>query len=159
MIVVEPRLHEIFRELPITPLPVYAWGDLQHLDKWVMKKPNTYPLIYQTSKEEIQDLKHREVTTTWEAVIATQNVNTSLFNDERWKLAFENVLNPIAVRIAEGFTRCSFINWDQKVRIKRFGNYGQDNKHFTVDIWDAISFQATITMNTRLHTPINWKNL
>lgn len=159
MIVVEERINEILSQMPLVDdkRPVYAWGDLYHLNKWVERKPDTYPLIYQTSKKEIQDTAHRRVTTKWEAVIATQNLNKDLFNDERWALSFRNVLNPIAERIKEGFNKCGFVNWDGKVEIERFGNYGDNNQHFTVDIWDAISFKATIEISLFKANDILWQ--
>lgn len=159
MIVVEERLHEIFSQLPLidNKQPVYAWGDLPHLNKWVEKKPDTYPLIYQISKDELQKTQQRRVKTQWDAVIATQNPNTDLFNDERWALSFRNVLNPIAERIAEGFNKCGFITWNGEVKIKRFGNYGENNEHFTVDIWDAIRFTATIEISVLQANNILWR--
>ena len=82
MIVVEERLHEIFSQLPLidNKQPVYAWGDLHHLNKWVKEKPDTYPLIYQISKDELQKTQQRRVRTEWDAVIATQNPNTDCLN-------------------------------------------------------------------------------
>ncbi|WP_424493893.1 hypothetical protein [Salinimicrobium sp. GXAS 041] len=163
MIVVEERIYEILNQLPAVDgdKPVYAWGDLKHLNKWIKLKREaedpTYPLIYQTSKKETQDIRKKLVTTPWEIVIATQNTNTSLTNDERWALSFRNVLNPIAERIAEGFDKSGIINWEGVVDLERFGNFGEGNEHFTVDIWDAITFKATITINNKCLNKIQWK--
>ena len=158
MIVAEERLNEVFSQIPgITGnKPVYAWGDQIHLNKWIKKNPDTYPLIYQISKEEDHDILQNRLTTKWEAVIATRNKNTDLLNDERWAMSFRNELNPIASKIAEGFIKCNFINWNHEVKIKRFGNYGENNEHFTVDIWDAILFEATIEITDNCSKPISW---
>lgn len=152
MIVPEERLNEVFSQLPaiLGDSPVYSWGNEQHLDRWVKQKTtvgeNTYPLIYQISKSEDHSRAEKTVQVSWEAVIATQNPNVNLFNDERWTLSFKNVLNPLVDYMLEGFDYAGFILVDDKFSIERYGNYGE-NENFTIDIWDAIYFRATLLIH------------
>ena len=149
MIVVEEKINEVLSQLPtvLGLTPIYAWGNEKHLNKWVEKKPDTYPLIYQTSKNEEQNVGANTVKTNWEAVIATQNKNTDLFNDERWALSFRNALNPLAENIVKGFELAGFIIENDIVNTERYGNYGDGDKHFTIDIWDAMTFKCTLIIN------------
>ena len=146
MLVVEEKVNDVLSQLPtiLGDSPIYAWGDEKHLNKWIELKPNTYPLIYQTSKEEVHNYRTEVVTTKWRAILATQNKNTSLTNDERWALAFRNVLNPLADYIIDGFEQGGFTIVNNSVNIARYGNYGDGNQHFTIDIWDAITFECDL---------------
>ncbi len=165
MIVVEEKINTILSQIPavLDNTPKYAWGDELHLDKllgaWKQNGVNPYPLIYQTSKEEIHNDRLNECETKWRAVIATQNDNTDLTNDERWKLSFKNELNPMIRRIVEGFKKSGIIDWEGRFKIARYGNYGDSNEHFTEDIWDAISFEADIKVNDECVKTIRWTNL
>ena len=147
-IVPEERLNEVFSQLPtiLGDSPFYDWGNEKHLDRVVKANPNTYPLIYQISKDEEHNLAEDTVLVNWEAVIATRNPNVNLFNSERWELSFKNALNPLAGYIIEGLELAGFIIIDNKVRMGRYGNYGE-NENFTIDIWDAIYFRATLLIH------------
>ena len=153
MIVVEERVYEVLKHLPdIQNMnPVYAWGDEIHLNKWLAAKnkagENTYPLIYQTSKEETQNILNDTVTTDWRVILAVNNKNVDLFNTERWALAFRNVLNPLADHIVRGFQSADFLIEAGEVKLERYGNYGDGNEHWTIDAWDALTLECTLTIH------------
>ena len=153
MIVVEEKVNEVLSQIPasLDNAPLYAWGDEIHLDAWVKRRNKhgayNYPLIYQTSKKEKQDIIGNRVETFWEAIIATQNSNTTLLNDERWALSFRNELNPIAENIIKGFELGGFIIVDGTVEVERYGNFGDGNENFTIDIWDALTFKCNLVIN------------
>lgn len=154
MIVVEEKVNEVFKQLPtiLDNKPLYAWGDEMHLDTWVKRRTShgayNYPLIYQTSKKEKQNILSNEVETFWEAIVATQNTNTALLNDERWALSFRNELNPISENIVKGFELAGFTIVDGIVDTERYGNFGDGNKNFTIDIWDALTIKCKLIINT-----------
>lgn len=148
---VEERVNEVLSQLPtMDGLSVhYAWGDEKHLNTLIGLKPDSYPLIYQTSKDETEHRFEDKITTTWEAILAVSNTNTDLMNTERWALAFRNYLNPLAEMISKGFESADFLIEKGEVHKARYGNYGDANEHFTIDIWDALTYRCTLTIHDR----------
>lgn len=148
----ESQINDVLEQLPTieSRQPVYQWGDAIHLTKWIVKKQNagenTYPLIYQTSKGDKLKTVGDTFKVDWEAILAVQNTNEELVNDERWALSFRNHLNPLAKYIITGFEYAGFIVIDNNWSLDRHGLHGTE-QNFTVDIWDAAVMRCSLLIH------------
>lgn len=162
MIIVEEVLTEMFEGLPEISgfKPTYKWGDEIHLLKqltiYSKENKSIYPLIYQTSNSSEQNKIERLCITNLELVLACQNIDTSLTNEQRWAMSYRNVLFPLVENLEKCFTRSGIITWDKKYSIKEYPNYGNGKENFTADKWDALVFKAKITINKGCVKNINY---
>ena len=153
MIVVEERLTDMFALLPLIDgfKPVYHFGDGKELNKFIIEsKHKVYPLIYQTSYEEIQDTKSDYVDVDLELVLAVQT-RTDLYNTERWATTYRNVLMPLLSNIDTIFKQSGIIRSDYKYRLRKRPNYSQTDskdKNATVDILDALVFNLNVEITS-----------
>jgi hypothetical protein len=151
MIVVEKFLNDVFDTLPLIDgyKTIYKWGNKYHLLKQLdlFSKENTtiYPLIYQTSNNSEQGRDECETKLT--LVLACQNTNVDLTNEQRWAMSYENVLYPLVENIENVFKKSGQITWDNKYSITEFPNYGSGEDNFTADKWDAILFETKIKIS------------
>lgn len=160
MIVVEDVLKVLFDRLPNlgatenTPLgfkPYYDWGNAFHLSKaYQVKKTELYPLIYQTSNSAEGNYNSNELTTNLQLILAVQNLRTEELNKDRWiGNTYEGILFPLMQNIADLFFKTPAILWNKDFTYTTVPNYGKDStpkEAETVDIWDAILFETTITI-------------
>jgi len=153
MIVVEERLNDVFSQLPEIDgfKPVYKWGNEFHLIKQLTEFGNNsrspYPLIYQTSMSEVQDVNKKEATVRLVFILATRNTETALLNENRWAMSYDKVLFPLAKNIEKSFTKSGIFRWDEKYRLTKYPNFGgepntKQEANFTTDIWDALKFET-----------------
>jgi hypothetical protein len=148
MIVVERFLNTLFADLPLIDgfTTIYKWGNKQHLLKQLelySKEAKTiYPLIYQTSNSSTQG--KGECETKLSLVLACQNLNVDLTNEQRWAMSYENVLYPLVENIENIFRSSGSVTWDNSYSITEFPNYGNGEENFTIDKWDAILLETTI---------------
>lgn len=148
MIVVERFLTTLFADLPLIDgfTTIYKWGNKQHLLKQLelySKEAKTiYPLIYQTSNSSTQG--KGECETKLSLVLACQNLNIDLTNEQRWAMSYENVLYPLVENIENIFRSSGSVTWDNSYSITEFPNYGNGEENFTIDKWDAILLETTI---------------
>lgn len=153
MIVVEEVLTEIFEQLPEIQgfKPVYKWGNEFHLQKQLelYSKANTsiYPLIYQTSNKSVQKAFEKTCEATLKLVLACQNTEVSLTNEERWAMSYKNILYPLVKNIEICFEQCGVIVWDGEYSVQEFPNYGNGKDNFTLDVWDALVVDVKIQLN------------
>lgn len=148
MIVVEKFLETLFVDLPLIDgfTTVYKWGNKLHLLKQLelySKEARTiYPLIYQTSNSSVQS--KGECETKLSFVLACQNLNVDLTNEQRWAMSYENVLYPLVENIENVFRASGSVTWTNSYTITEFPNYGNGEENFTIDKWDAILLETTI---------------
>jgi hypothetical protein len=148
MIVVEKFLETLFVNLPLIDgfTTVYKWGNKLHLLKQLelySKEAKTiYPLIYQTSNSSVQG--KGECETKLSLVLACQNLNIDLTNEQRWAMSYENVLYPLVENIENVFRASGSVIWNNSYTITEFPNYGSGEENFTIDKWDAILLETTI---------------
>lgn len=148
MIVVEKFLNDLFVNLPLIDgfTTVYKWGNKQHLLKQLKlysKEAKTiYPLIYQTSNSSVQGKGECETKLT--LVLACQNLNVDLTNEQRWAMSYERVLYPLVENIENIFRSSGSVTWTNSYTITEFPNYGNGEENFTIDKWDAILLETTI---------------
>ena len=148
MIVVEEFLNGLFENLPLIDgyKTIYKWGNKQHLLRQLelfSKEARTiYPLIYQTSNSSVQGKQECETKLT--LVLACQNTNVDLTNEQRWMLSYKNILYPLVENIETIFRRSGSVTWTNSYTITEFPNYGNGEENFTIDKWDAILLETTI---------------
>jgi len=163
MINIHKRLIDAFATLPAVQdkKPNYKWGNEEHLNQLISaygkdttKKP--YPLIYNISNSYTQNAQTLESQATLSLLIATKNENTSLLNNERWASSYDNILFPVARSIETLFLKSIIFGWDSEYELFEFPNYGQSRENETIDIWDALRFDTTITINDKCFKPIKY---
>ena len=148
MIVVPAFLNDLFEQLPLIDgfKPVYKWGNKYHLLKqlelYSKESRSIYPLIYQTSNSSVQGKGECETKLT--LVLACQNLNVDLTNEQRWMMSYKNVLYPLVENIEDIFRKSGSITWTNNYNIAEFPNYGSGEENFTIDKWDAILLETTI---------------
>lgn len=151
MIVVEEFLDGLFDNLPLIDgfKSIYKWGNKDHLLKQIelfSKSSQTpYPLIYQTSNVSNQGNDECEVSLS--LVLACQNTNVDLTNEERWAMSFRNVLNPLTQNIEDILRRSGQVTWTGNYKKTDFPNYGNGEENFTIDKWDAVLLELTIKIS------------
>ena len=160
MIIVEEVLKTLFDRLPnigateTTPdgfKPYYDWGNDFHLSKtYLLKKTDLYPLIYQTSNQSTTDARANELTHNLRLILAVQNTRTDEVNKTRWQgSTYNDILFPLMGDIVSLLIKTPAVLWDKEYNYTTFPNYGKDTVGkdvTTVDTWDAILFETTITI-------------
>ena len=170
MVVVEERNSLVFDQLPLMqrnildeegyndtlPIsngykPVYKWGNEKHLIKQIKEfdkeRKTIYPLIYQTSNKSKQDNIRNSCTTDLVFILACRNLETDLMNENRWAMSYDKILYPLVGLIETCFNRAGIYNWDGVFTVEEFPNYGDGEQNKTTDIWDALLFTTSITIN------------
>lgn len=131
--------------------PVYKWGNEAHLIKlltlFAKESKSIYPLIYQTSNFSTQDNIRNSASTDLVFILACRNLETDLLNENRWAMSYGNILYPLVSNIEKCFNRAGIYNWNGIYTVEEFPNYGENNQNKTIDIWDALLFKTTITIN------------
>lgn len=168
MIIVENRLVEAFDLLPAMGIseeapdgfkPVYEWGNEYHLIKLLKSFEDNgktpYPLIYQVSNSSDQNYKRQEAEVRLSLILAVRNTQTEQLNGNRWAMTYKDILYPLASNIEQMFAKGSiFTAWSKEYTLTSFPNYGNGKENFTTDIWDALRFDTTITINNNCLTNI-----
>ena len=155
MIVVEEFLDGLFDNLPLIDgfKPIYKWGNKDHLLKQIelfsKSSLTPYPLIYQTSNVSKQGNQECEVSLS--LVLACQNTNVDLTNEQRWAMSFRNILNPLTQNIENILRSSGQVTWNGNYTKTDFPNYGSGEENFTIDKWDAVLLEVTIKI-TNLQT-------
>ncbi len=152
MIVVEEILTEIFEQLPSIDgfKPIYKWGNEFHLQQqlelYSKAKTSPYPLIYQTSNLSKQQTFGSTCEATLKLVLACQNKQVDLTNEERWAMSYRNILYPLLGNIEKCFTGAGCVVWNGDYDMQEFPNYGNGKDNFTLDVWDAIVIDVKIKL-------------
>ena len=163
MIILENRLTEVFDQLPAIDgfKPVYKWGNTKHLNAIIKmfseNNKTPYPLIYQLSETSVQDTIKNEASARLVLIVACQNTDVSLLNENRWAMSYQNILYPMVANIEKCFDRSGVTQWDGQYTMTNYPNYGNDatTENPQIDIWDAVRIELTnpIIINNRcIHT-------
>jgi hypothetical protein len=88
--------------------------------------------------------KKGECETKLSLVLACQNLNVDLTNEQRWAMSYQNVLYPLVENIENIFRSSGSVTWTNEYDITEFPNYGNGEENFTIDKWDAILLETTI---------------
>lgn len=132
--------------------PVYRWGNQHHLIKvlelYQKADKSPYPLIYQVSNRSTHNDKRNEIDTRIELVIAVRNTKVDMLNENRWATTYKNALYPVVENIVTLFRKGNIFLFtdNQDYIIEEHPNYGSGIENFTIDHWDAIRFEANLTI-------------
>lgn len=153
MIDTHAKLSEVFEQLPEIDgcKPNYKWGNDQHLNQLLKAYTNdptkaVYPLIYNVSNRTSQNEARKESELRLSLVIATRNNEKDLLNANRWATSYKNVLFPMVQNIVKCFYQAGIFMWDETLDLYEFPNYGNGKENKTIDIWDALRMDLTITI-------------
>lgn len=156
MIVVEHRIRDIVGTMPIVRLndsvsnkPTFAWGNKFELGRYLKLKKDSYPLIWLLPSLDNYSNRGQKVNKICEFIIATREVNDELFNDERFLRSFDVILNPTTDKLIQGLTKSgiSSLSGGFEWGIFKHPNYQEADKHFTVDLWDAVKLTIEVNFN------------
>ena len=152
MIITEHRIRDIIGTIPTIRLnvsesskPFFHWGDKKELNRYLLKKPEAYPLIWLLPTEENHIDRGRSVNKVCEFIIATRESRKDLYNDQRYLKSFDTILNPTTNKLIQGLTKSSISTRIDDFTIFKFPNYSETDQNFTIELWDAI--KLTINMN------------
>lgn len=162
MIIVENRFKEMFNLLPtqtngtVTKKPVFSWGDDKQLNQFlVIRDERPYPLIWLIYPLKERHLINRVELKNVSLILAINNDNEALSNEERMVLTFEKYLIPLYNNILKLFKKSNIIYVGNHYDIIKFPNYGELNvlrtkeEEKTLCVWDAIkvTFDCSINAN------------
>lgn len=172
MIIIENRIKEIISLMPVVRInddisqsPNFHWGDRKELVKYLeVKKDAAYPLIWLLPSVDEHKERGRLCTRECVFVIATRETQKDLLNDERFEKSYEVVLNPVLKYLIQGVGSTSIARIENEMwsveRLPDFTEsyYKNDNDNYTIDLWDAIKFSATVEFNNHCLNTITWEN-
>lgn len=170
-VVVEDKLMALFGLIParqyeypegeFNPVkkPEYHFGDAKECNAFIVyMQRDVYPLIYQISNTETQNVKANTVTTDLELVLATVSDGSKL-NDQRWATSYRNILMPLVDNVYQALNESNIVLWNSEYTLEKVPNYGSTETkeaNAFIDIVDAIIFRASITIKG---TGCNNKNI
>ena len=162
MIVVEDKLTTLFDNLPDLTVggesfkPIFEFGDLKDLNKFLKQEVKKYPLIWLESGFN-ESFNEEGVSISPNIVIATYGLNLSYSNREKLDINFKTVLMPLLENVIKTFERSNIIIFNgSDCKITKYYNYGDESRHETTDIWDAIKLEVEITIKDDCIKQVNY---
>lgn len=148
MIVTEHVIRAIIETIPgidLSPTklgitPKFHWGDEKELNRYIQKKgDNSYPLIWLLPSPDNHEGGGQHATKSCSFIVATREMDQALYNDERYQLSFDIVLNPLTDYLIQGLTKSSLTSVVTREFVTtNFPNYSADSEsNATIDKWDA----------------------
>ena len=165
MIIPEHSIRDIIAGMPtvrinsgLTVSPKFHWGNKKELNRYIqVQKENSYPLIWLLpSLESHEGSTGQSLTKECSFIIATRETRSSLFNNERYKISFDIVLNPLTNNLIHALISSNITSRIGETHdVFKLPNFSEDDgeSNVTIDLWDAIS----LDMNVRFSS--NIKNL
>jgi len=154
MIISEHRLREIVATIPLIRLndnvsnkPFFHWGDKVELNKYLKTKKSPYPLIWLLPTADNYINRGQRLNKTCEIIIATQESREDLFNDQRYILSFDTILNPTTDYLIQGLKKASISSVLGDWEVFKFPNYSEADKNFTIELWDAVKLTIEVEFN------------
>lgn len=157
MIVAEHIIRDIVATIPeirindeVSRKPSFHWGDENELDRYIKKNRDTaYPLIWLLPSDDIFRTKgsnYEYLEKRCEFVLCTREVRQELFNDQRYILSYDVVLNPLLEYLITGLTKSNVGEQigNQFTSFKSPNYSAESDANGTIDIWDAIKLDITI---------------
>ncbi len=163
MIVFEEALEAIVDTLPPlvdangTSFPIiFDWGTIEVLNKFLLLPTNQskYPLIWLSSAKDKNDNREPSVTRRARIIIATRSLNSDEFNRYQYRNDFKEILQPILDNLLFALNVSGISRYDDRdFETERVPNYSvtyrenseDKTKSNQIDIWNAITLDATIT--------------
>lgn len=155
MIIVQDILAKGFDMMPEVRgfKATYNWGTKEHLlrvlELFQKNSQSPYPLIYQVSNSSQQNFYTKETEVRLELILAVRETDVSMLNEVRWEKNYKQLLYPVLNNIVTLFEKGASFQWDGIGTPYEFPNYGEGNQNYTIDLWDALRFETTITLNDK----------
>ena len=167
MIVVEDRLRDLFNQIPEvrknannTNKPFFSWGKKEELNKYVLKTDESvlYPLIWLLPSNDDYNSLSERVNKKVTLIIATRETREELFNPQRLKGSYEQVLNPLLDYIIQALQNSSItrITNNDSISIFKEPNYSDNSENGVIDKWDAIRLECDVEFNNNCLNTIKW---
>lgn len=136
----------------------YGWGDINELNKYMFVNSNQiYPLIWLTNSQDFHNLREPNVKRNASIIIATKSLNQDELNPFQYSNDFAIILQPTLDNLIKALRQSgiSMLN-ETTIKTNRVANYGvefrreyqQKGETKTLDIWNAIIFDAEITFTS-----------
>lgn len=168
MIVFEERLAELFDLLPVvtdansnTYKPMFNWGTQDVLNKYLTlpSQQSKYPLIWLVNGNDLYDTMAKEVRRqNARLVIAMRSDKVDEFNPFIYETDYKMILNPLLENVLTALNGSSISYlYESEYTVKRVPNYSVNDtgeKSGTVDIWNAITLDCSISINDQCLCPI-----
>lgn len=161
MIVFETAIDAIVNVLPpsvdaknVSRSIQFGWGTIEELNKYLLLPSNRskYPLIWLTTGKDTNDLREPSVTRRARLIFATRSTNSSELNRYQFRNDFDVILQPVLDNFLYTLTHSGISRFNDKdFETERLPNYsvvlGGESKTETLAIWNAITLDASITIN------------
>ena len=171
MIVFEDGIDALVNQIPAIVegansfAPNFHWGNQSELNRYILLKSQPYPIIWLVTGGETHSTKDGEITRDCRFIIAVRDTNVNELNDYRLRNSYLNFLNPLADRLLEGLRKFRITDLpEQEYKLEKLPNYSDfdDNtktsaKNKTIDLWDALTIDCKITMNSNCQNVIKWQ--
>lgn len=159
MLVSEDVLREGFALLPEVTYtstenrkPFFDWGTKEEMDRRILnKKSDCYPLIWLLPSKDVYNRQNGHITKKVELIVSTLEVKTELFNEQRWKRTYLQVLNPLLENIEYYLNNASNVLLTSDLTVYKF-----PNSESATDKWDAMRLSFDIEINNNCLKPIIW---
>lgn len=162
MIVFEDGIAALVEQIPNIEAfePVFHWGDEHELNRFITLKAQPYPIIWLVTGQEQHDLRGRgRVQRDCRFIMAVREEKVNQLNDYRLRNSFDLYLNPLAERFIEGLQKFSITSLDnERYTLRKYPNYSDAGENKTIDLWDALTLNCSITMNNNCQNKIKWQN-
>lgn len=167
MIVFEERLGELFDLLPVVTdandnefKPAFMWGTQDVLNKYLTlpMDQSKYPLIWLVNSEDNYDSMKVNVRRETRLVIAMRSDKVDEFNPFIYETDYKMILNPVLDNVLTALqnSTISYL-YDREFTVQRLPNYSvNDNQNGQIDIWNAITLDCSIDINSQCLLPIKF---
>ena len=167
MIVVEHILRDIFAQIPeiriddnLSVTPKFGWGDKKELDRYLLKMGNKwFPLIWLLPNTDKHTERGQRVERTCNIVICTLEERLYLYNDQRYLLSYDTVLNPLTNYVIQGLENSSVTTLRDGEEIFKHPNYSDTEakkKSATIELIDAVRIDCDVEFNNNCLKTIKW---
>lgn len=160
MIVFEDGIEDLVSQIPAIEgfEPSFHWGNDKELNRYIKLAQQPYPLVWLVTSQEVHDSKGQgTVRRQTRIIFATREPNIDMLNDYRLKNSYKRFLNPLLSRFLEGLAKNDRTSVSQETTIRKHPNYSEADENKTIDLWDAITLDCTITMNNNCQNTIQWR--
>ena len=169
MIVVEHVIRDIVSQMPSMVIsdnlslnPKFDWGDKKELNRYLLKKPNDwFPLVWLLPNTDNHTERGQRAERNCSIIICTRETRASLYNQERYLLSYDLVLNKLADYVIQGLTSSSKSRIIGDYELTKFPNYSDSesaNETATIELIDAIRIDCNVEFNDNCLKQIKWRN-
>lgn len=170
MIVTEHKLRDIVAQMPTIQInadtsvkPKFGWGHKKELNRYLLKKPqNWFPLVWLLPNRETHTEQGQRVERNCSIVICTQETRLELYNDERYLISYDLVLNILSDYVIQGLKGSSITDIIGDYDIFKEPNYSDSeaaNESGAIELIDATRIDCNVRFNDECLKKIKWQTI